>query len=400
MLIMDKRKCYLPQHFDAGNRGCEAITRGTAEILGDTFSQIIAYTRDRETDVAVGLDRQVSLQGYVHHHDMSIRQLLFRVKRKLVSSKEKKILYTYQHVYGDLLSKIEQDAIVLSTGGDMLCYDDNEVIYINDYLCQRGIKTVLWGCSVGEENLSLKKMETLKRFSLIIARESLTAGILKEKLRLDQVQLFPDPAFILQPIECELPKYFERRCIGINLSNFVGKEVGFDSLFGMNIILLLEHLIQRTSYEIVLIPHVFWKGQDDRIVCNAVFDRFKETGRVHVFDSYGSNYCQIRYLISRCSFFIGARTHAMISAYSMCVPALALGYSVKSKGIAKDVGLPDQLVVDYRSIKRKDEILTAFQYLMEHEDEIRKLLKMRIPQYCKRAYGAKTALDQVLKGDI
>lgn len=32
----------------------------------------------------------------------------------------------------------------------MMCYDDNEVVYTNNYLHKRGIKTILWGCSIGK----------------------------------------------------------------------------------------------------------------------------------------------------------------------------------------------------------------------------------------------------------
>ena len=35
--------------------------------------------------------------------------------------------------------------------------------------------------------------------------------------------------------------------------------------------------------------------------------------------------------------FIGARTHATIAAYSSCVPTLVVGYSIKARGIAKDL---------------------------------------------------------------
>lgn len=70
---------------------------------------------------------------------------------------------------------------MLSTGGDMMCYADNEVIYTNEYLYDRRIRTVLWGCSIGEENLTFRKLETLKHFSAIYARESLTKRITTEK---------------------------------------------------------------------------------------------------------------------------------------------------------------------------------------------------------------------------
>jgi polysaccharide pyruvyl transferase WcaK-like protein len=46
---------------------------------------------------------------------------------------------------------------------------------------------------------------------------------------------------------------------------------------------------------------------------------------------------ELKHIISRCRFFIGARTHVTIAAYSSCVPTLVLGYSVKSRGIARDL---------------------------------------------------------------
>ncbi|MFR4670990.1 MAG: hypothetical protein ACLT69_14285 [Intestinibacter bartlettii] len=44
----------------------------------------------------------------------------------------------------------------------------------------------------------------------------------------------------------------------------------------------------------------------------------------------------IKGYISRCRLY-RARTHATIAAYSTCVPTLVIGYSVKAKGIAKDI---------------------------------------------------------------
>ena len=55
---------------------------------------------------------------------------------------------------------ITKDDLVPFTGGDKLCYDDNEIIYINNWLHAKGIKTILWGCSMGPENLTPEKEET------------------------------------------------------------------------------------------------------------------------------------------------------------------------------------------------------------------------------------------------
>ena len=46
---------------------------------------------------------------------------------------------------------------------------------------------------------------------------------------------------------------------------------------------------------------------------------------------------QQKYIISQCAYFIGASTPSTIAAYSTGVPTLVVGYSVKAKGIAKDL---------------------------------------------------------------
>lgn len=262
-----------------------------------------------------------------------------------------------------------------------MCYGNNEVIYTNDYLHDKGIRTILWGCSIGKENLTPEKVETLGHFSLIYARESLTAEMLKG-LGLENVVLCPDPAFILEPEVCSLPDAFGKDVVGLNLSNYVLGEDGLDTPFGKEAVKLVEYILTQTDLNILLLPHVLWKGQDDRLAAAAVQEHFKGEPRITVLDSDKLNYCQLRYVISRCRYFIGARTHAVISAYSTCVPALALGYSVKSKGIAKDLGLSEKLVVDSKHCA-PGMLTDAFKYLMETEGDVRSHLQEVMPGYVK-----------------
>ena len=277
----------------------------------------------------------------------------------------------------------------------MLCYGDNEVNYITNYLWSKNIKCVLWGCSFGKENLTEEKKKVLGHFTLITARESMTYHYLKDELKLNNVYLYPDPAFVLLPEKCSLMKCFSRNLVGINLSNFVGGNIDISTLFGKNIINLLNYILEMTEYDIVFIPHVFWDGQDDRIACAQYYEIFKNSSRVHLLDSEKLNYCQIRYAISKCRFFIGARTHAMISAYSMKVPSIALGYSIKSKGIAKDLNLPDFTVLDYRSMETNNTIVERFINLQKQEIEIKKLLESEMPSYVANAYKAKVRIEEL-----
>lgn len=373
-------KIFLPIHLDGGNRGCEAITISTAKILNFSKDQIVALSND------IPLDTRLKVNKYVTLQPSPTVSLGFKIKRKLL-----KILthnnfrisnYTYQHTYLSFLKQATTNDIMLSTGGDMMCYGNNQVIYTNEVMFSKGIKTVLWGCSIGKENLTPEKIKTLQHFSKIYARESLTAEVLTN-LGLKDVATFPDPAFILEPEICELPQIFTGDVIGINLSNYVVGDYNLNTNFGNEIKKLIEYILQETKLNILLIPHVLWKGQDDRIITNYIIESYKNNPRISALDSNSYNYCQLRYIISQCKYFIGARTHSIISAYSTCTPAIALGYSIKSKGIAKDLKLPKELIVDSKNYT-KDELLISFKYLLNSGEEIRNHLQKVMPGYIKQ----------------
>lgn len=380
-------KYFLPLHINGDNRGCEAITKATALILSEDKSNIIALSSNYALDKRLGLDNYVTLMPTIM--EGLHKKLLCKILTVFMSDPYRKNALYYSARLDSFLNKVGKGDIMLSTGGDMMCYSDNQVVYTNNYLSDRGIKTILWGCSIGEENLTLRKLDTLKKFSLIYVRESFTERVL-QKQGLKNVVFFPDPAFILVPELCQLPSCFAgNEVIGINLSNFVNSTHSLDSTYGRNIISLIDYVFQYTKYHIMLVPHVLWDSQDDRKISSLVFDKYKNSNKITVLNSDKFNYCQLRYIISKCSMFIGARTHSMISAYSTCVPALALGYSIKSKGIAADIGLDDKLVVDSKNLNNDNIIRDSFIYLLENHSSIKEHLKKTMPSYILRLHSAK-----------
>lgn len=377
-------KYYFPMHYNGGNRGCEGIAKGTAKLLAIKPSDNISRCTD------MGQDRKLGLQNIVTLYDATDLSFPQKIVRKLrfsmMKSSEQRRWLLIKYDFINFLNQIKKNDLMISTGGDMMCYVDNEVNFTNNYLHEKGVKTILWGCSMGPENLTPDKEKTLRNFSLIYARESLSYDFFRS-LNLKNVCLYPDPAFVLEPEKCELPQCFSKRnVIGINLSNYVLGDFSLDTSFGREVISLMDYLLKETDMHILLIPHVTWGGQDDRIVANIVAQQYADSERVSILDIDPLNYCQIRYVISQCKFFIGGRTHAVISAYSTCVPTLAIGYSIKSRGIAKDLGLPDYLVVDSKK-KEKCALLRAFQQLESEYADIRTHLQEIMPQYCNKTYG-------------
>lgn len=373
-------KFHLLMHIDGGNRGCEAITESTAILLKEPAEKIIAYTRNGKLDSFLGLNKYCTL--------ISAKVgILYKIVRKillLIVKKQKLRNQIAYHSFLPHMKKIKPDDIFLSTGGDMMCYVDNEVIFTNNYLHDKGVKTILWGCSMGLENATPAKMDTLKKFSAIYARESLSFDFFC-RMNLKNVFLLPDPAFVLKPRPCNIPSVFnENYVVGINLSNYILKDNSLESNKAKQVLELINHILEKTKYHILFIPHVFWKEQNDIVVCNMVKAKLNNNPRISILNSELLNYCEIRYVISKCKFFVGARTHSVISAYSMMVPTIALGYSIKARGIAKDIGMPEKLVVDFRENLKNSILLDAFLYLENNESQIRSILSQNIPPYVKQ----------------
>lgn len=380
------RKVYFPMHLGSGNRGCEGIIRGIIGIMKWPTNEVVLIERDIEnynTDQSFSLDTLGKLRvPSIHGTGARLIYIILRCLRKFGICKEKTAIYPYIQVFRE----IHAGDLVCMTGGDLYCYASTVLLnkVINNYAKKRGAKTALVGCSLDESLLNESVLSDLKNYILIICRESISFNMLVER-NITNIHMIPDPAFILAPQKCNLPKIFiKHNVVGLNISTFVNQGSRMDTLFMENIDKLIDYILNQLKFNILLIPHVFWREQNDLVLSQLIKKRYENDDRVELCINENLNYCQIRYIISKCRFFIGARTHSIISAYSTYVPALALGYSTKSVGIAKDIGLPAYMVVDSQHLNSPDDILNAFKQMVNEELLIKKIYSVNMPAYCAR----------------
>ena len=105
---------------------------------------------------------------------------------------------------------------------------------------------------------------------------------------------------------------------------------------------------------------------------------------------------ELKGYIARCRFFIGARTHATIAAYSSGVPTLVAGYSVKSRGIARDIfGTEEGYVVPVQGLTSERELADAFRELWLRENALRQYLQSMMPTYIARAVEAEAHIRRL-----
>ena len=107
------------------------------------------------------------------------------------------------------------------------------------------------------------------------------------------------------------------------------------------------------------------------------------------------NATQIKYLLSQCRYFIGARTHATIGALSTGVPTISIAYSVKAKGLNKDLFGHNRYVLETPKVSRQT-LWESLATLQAEEEDIRALLAERIPLWRERAEVSVKVLQKVL----
>jgi len=177
--------------------------------------------------------------------------------------------------------------------------------------------------------------------------------------------------------------------VGINISGllYIGGYTG-KNMFGLKgdyrnaIHALIMLFVQKYNAHIMLVPHVLGNvknSESDVIACRNIYSETLPAiiDRLHVVDD-GYDQHELKALIGRCDFFIGARMHACIAALSQCIPAVGMAYSKKFRGVFKSVDMQD-LVLDLRDYN-EDAIVEITDRLYRRRSEFRKQLNAKMPE--------------------
>lgn len=385
------KKVVLCGHSGSNNRGCEAIIRSTVDILKKNGMTTEMGSFSKQEDEQVGLDRITNIleyRGYTNRY--SLQRLYNGILKKVFKNE----MPTEKYVQKNIFKSVKNSDCALVVGGDTYCYGRPLTAYaLNRFSEKKGIKTVLWSCSVAKEKITEEMMEDLNRYSCIFARETITYNnLLQAGVNESKLCLMSDSAFVLPVEELDLPEGFEN-VFAYNPSYTIYKA-------GKNIIKnrenMIEQVLQNTDLKIAFIPHVYSKDFGDVVVCRELYDKYKHTDRVFLFDDI-YNCMQLKYIISKCRFLVAERTHASIAGYSTCVPTFVLGYSVKSEGIAKDIfGQAENYVYPVSELNDEDEYFNQIQYMLENEKIIKQRLQEFMPEYINRAWAAGEKLAKII----
>lgn len=380
-------------HSTTSNHGCEAIILSVTDLLSELHvdkTQVELLHRDVQNDDYHTLETNCTILPFFQP---KIKRLSWPWLRNTVLNRTTGCAYTsHSHDFKRFMKARPIPAAMLSIGGDNYCYGTPNLLYaIDKWAKKKNVKLIMWGSSI-ENNCPAEMLRDLSQFDLIITRETLTYEYLKAKLDC-KVLCLPDPAFTLK-LQEDSAYQLPEDTVGINISPMImSYETNLNMAF-QNYFNLIQYILEKTDHHIALIPHVTSEKTNDVQVLTKLRDAFKgQWDRITLVQE--SDCRRLKYAISQCRFFVGARTHATIAAYSTLVPTLVVGYSIKARGIAKDLfGQEEHYVLPVQSLERSDQLTNAFKWMEVNEERIRNRLTEIMPEYLA---AARSAAKEVLE---
>lgn len=324
------------------NYGCEAIVRGSVEILRQCFPFI-----------------EITYVSYNYEYDADrLKDLNIKILNRKHSNKR----WTVKNIYKKILSYVglkyniyESPSItdgydaVFSIGGDIYTLDykggyNYSLPYFIDKSIKRNptLKYILWGASVGpfSKNKKAEKYfkKHLSRAHLIVAREEVTRNYLEALGIKDNVVFAPDPAFFV-PFENSTSHKNTKITIGINLSPLSALYTYGDIEKAIEIQKnTIEDIVNLHNVDVVLIPHVIAPNNTDNDLwfLNRIYQSISNVNkdRIKLIDT-DDGFIGRKEILKDLDYMIAARMHCAINAISCGVPTLFLSYSAKAKGMSK-----------------------------------------------------------------
>jgi polysaccharide pyruvyl transferase WcaK-like protein len=398
--VIVSRVFLLVGHGGFYNRGCEAIVRCTVDIIkgavGDSTIVLASYDSDRDRvqieQERIAIDKVIPGRpdGASRYGPTWVLQTLHRR------------LFCADLSVQDYLSRsfYKEADVVISVGGDNFSDDYGSPKQFFDTLKaarKYGAKTVIWGASIGPFDVPEEERvwaDELRRVDLITVREDKSYEYLRHLGVTQNVCRVSDPAFLLAatPPTVTLP-FFDAKGVvrvGVGMSDLAGhwKRGRGTEAYSQMFVDFCAHLCDTYEARILFVPHVIQsvEGRNDLAVCRDVACRVNRPDQCTVLPET-LNACEMKYAISQCDYFIGARTHSTIASLSSRVPTISIGYSVKAWGINRDLLGHGDYVVDIASMETRT-LIERFESLRRNGEEIRAVLQQNLPHVIDRARQA------------
>lgn len=404
------KRFYLTGQRTFGNRGCEAIVRSTVRLLQEQLGKIevLVPSDDIERDSAQWPEAAEQGVKFVQAYTPSYARYWVHFQR-LPIPLLKRAGWPFP-MPAWLKAQIASVDAVLAIGGDNYSLDyriPSPIIGIDKLAIDMGKPVILWGASVGpfeqEPDFVPAIIKHLSRMKIVAVRETVSYKYLTQQLRLNNVIQMADPAFTLktQAVECEpfWPTAQDEGVLGVNVSPLIERYKKDEQDLRKETAEFIRYVVREKGMGVLLVPHVTpldgSEYNNDAHYMNAILNEVADLGTSVKMMPHQLNASQIKDVIGKLRFFIGARTHATIAALSSGVPTVSIAYSVKAKGINKDLFGNEDPVLQTPDLSSRS-LQKSLEWLLSEENALRNTLTIRIPELQEAARQAAKKCAEVI----
>jgi colanic acid/amylovoran biosynthesis protein len=399
------KRFYLAGQNNFGNRGCEALVRSTIELLKAEFGEVEVMVPSYRPDLDSRQWPEAQRSGC-----RFVRADPYPDKFR-TWGRGSRVLPFLKHFYlpdyeipKDVLSDVASCDALLLIGGDNITLDygiESLLWHIRfaQHAQRLGKKVMIWGASVGPftSELVVERLaaDFLRSVDCITVRETISLKYLHAIGVAKNVRLVTDSAFVMTPQPVDMSTFWPTRngktIVGFNMSPLIQKfrpKGEARQVLQREVAEFLKETTQQDSVSIVLLPHVDpLDGRSENSDSHYMREILEMTGNCNGSVSMVPstlNAAQLKYILSQCTYFIGARTHATIGALSCMVPTISVAYSTKAKGLNRDLFGNEDLVLETSQVS-KSSLKHYYYRLTEKREEIVATLTLRIPEWREKA---------------
>ena len=385
---------------DRFNRGTEALVLSRITILNNFFESSVFFVPYLMVSSIPEADHEIvhyKRIGLIYPSFLSLKTPVILISAILwaLLSKIKDLKFILS--WNEGLNFLKTSDIVITTGGDVLSEDYGIFSFLTEFCglylaILLGKPVFVFAESIGPFKTRLTSSiagRILNKAHLITTRDEISFNYLEEiGVNKPPVYLTADSAFVLDKKRVNNPfleEFLKRdNIIGFSISNAISEWGGGDyDDYAKLMVKIIDKLIEDHDANVLLVAHVTVEGlNDDRIINEKVFESVKNRDRVfNLKEDYNAE--ELKYVISRCDLFVGARMHANIAALSSCVPAVAISYSIKTPGLMKLCGIEDYYI-EFEDLS-EELLMCKIADAWENREKIREHLKKIMPKIKERA---------------
>ena len=376
------------------NYGCEAIVRGTTELIRCVAPEasITYFTPRADYD-----GRQVADLGIDVVQMPAARRSL---PLKVLGRASRALAVPFDATGESYEAVLNGCDVLVSIGGDIYTIPEhtrrksrypyfNRLVRLGQMAKARGVREVIMGASIGPfgsfERAVDYYADHLKTCTAIFCRERVTLEYLDSIGVSSNTALMPDPAFFVEN-PTGLSRYEDAQYLGVNLSPLSLRElqgrVSEDAV--RELARQVESLMDETGLPALLVPHVFApRAEDnDESFLRLVLEKLDEAHRRRCEFVKPRGFIDAKRYLAQCQLVIAARMHCAVNAICVGVPTVFLSYSKKSIGMCELVYGSRDCVVP---LGDADGLKKATLSLYAERDEVHGHLEKRVEELRGRA---------------